>query len=460
MLAWHASRGDQVKCLFADRSGDNGSVEDPQLGDLCRALVEPSPWSAPTSTGFEVDGLALDAHPLLVELLRGTIQALGARLVYGPGVQVAEGATDLERRALGSGLRAAIAALDGVRLLEPANSGELRFELPAQQGSSTFSEYRTPATGFFGGASEGPQATAVICTWNKCADVRANLEALRAQTRAFADVIVVDNASNDDTAAMIASEFPEVRLIVMPHSQYGACETFNIGFASVTTDWTVILDDDVVLPPAWLERAAARFLAEPDATAVLSSKIVEPGMPESYRDSPAVNRERYMSTFRGCASLARSAALAEAGGYDERLYIYGNERDLTCRLLNLGYRVLQFPGVVAYHKTPFGVQMGKRSLYYHARNAWIGMLKYAPLSDLLRMPYLVVTKVLMRSQKAEVQGEVSDATGTIGLGKSIRQTPGAWWVLVRAAFSVFVNIPYCLRHRAPVRSADFELPVK
>jgi len=55
----------------------------------------------------------------------------------------------------------------------------------------------------------------------------------------------------------------------------------------------------------------------------------------------AVNAERYMSTFRGCASLARTHALREANFYDERLFIYGNERDLTCRLLNLGYRVLQ-----------------------------------------------------------------------------------------------------------------------
>jgi len=463
MLAWHASRGHGVRCVYPGRRPDSGASCDPGLAQLCPDLLDPIEWSPATSTGFEIDGLALDAHPLLVERLRETVQASGAELVYGPGLDGEDGASGLERRALGRAIRAAIAGLDGVRLLEASSTGELNFELPADlasHGSSSFSEYLAPATGFFSGASEGPQATAVICTWNKCADVRANLEALRAQTRPFADVIVVDNASNDETTAMIAREFPEVRLIVMPHSQYGACETFNIGFASVTTLWTVILDDDVVLPAGWLERAASRFLDEPDATAVLSSKIVEPGMPESYRNSPAVNRERYMSTFRGCASLARSSALAEAGGYDERLYIYGNERDLTCRLLNLGYRVLQYPGVAAYHKTPFGVQMGKRSLYYHARNAWLGMLKYAPLADLLRMPYLVLTKVLLRSRSAEVQGEVSDATGTIGLGHSIRQTPGAWWVLVRAALSVLVNLPYCMRHRAPVRSADFELPIK
>lgn len=307
---------------------------------------------------------------------------------------------------------------------------------------------------------EGATATAVISTWNKSSDVRENLASLRGQTRPFDAVIVVDNASSDDTASMIAEEFPEVRLIVMPNSAYGACETFNVGFASSSTQLTAILDDDIVMSPGWLERSQSRLAEEPDTTAILSTKIVEPEMPESYRTSEKVNTERYMSTFRGCASLARSAAIKEAGFYDERLFIYGNERDLTCRLLARGYRVLQYPTAEVFHKTPFGIKMGKRSLYYHARNAWITMFKYAPFEDLVKMPFLVISKVLLRSNTKEVQGEVSDATGTIGIGRSLRETPGAWLVLLRAGFSVLRNIPYCLRHREPVRADDFELPLQ
>ena len=302
-------------------------------------------------------------------------------------------------------------------------------------------------------------ATAVISTWNKAEVVAANLDSLRAQTRPFASIVVVDNASTDGTAELIASQYPEVRLVVMPNSDYGACETFNIGFASATTPLVAILDDDIELPPEWLEKTTQRMREEPDSTAIVSTKIVEPGMPESFKDAPEVNRERYMSTFRGCGSLARKAAIEEAGYYDERLFIYGNERDLTCRLLNLGYRVLQYPEVQTFHKTPFGIQMGKRSLYFHARNAWLSMLKYAPLGDLLRMPWLVITKVLMRGKGNEEEGTVTDATGTIGIGKSLRQTPGAFRILLKAAGSILYNLPYCVRHRRPVRSDDFELPL-
>lgn len=303
-------------------------------------------------------------------------------------------------------------------------------------------------------------ATAVISTWNKQVDVCANLDGLRAQTRPFADIVVVDNGSKDGTAKMIRERYPEVRLVVMPHSEYGACETFNIGFASAVTPLIAILDDDVVLPPMWLEKTVARLQREPETTAIVSGEVEEPGMPAGYLDRPELLRERYMSTFRGCASLARTDAIRRAGFYDERLFIYGNERDLTCRLLNLGFRVLQYPEVRAFHKTPFGIKMGKRSLYYHARNAFLTQLKYAPLGDLVRLPFLALTKVLLRSQQHETAGKVSDATGTIGIGKSVRETPGALWVLTRAAFSVLANVPYCWKHRQPVRAADFELPLK
>jgi GT2 family glycosyltransferase len=310
-----------------------------------------------------------------------------------------------------------------------------------------------------GAAPALPRATAVVSTWNKKEDLRQNLDGLRAQTLPFDSIVVVDNASTDGTAEMVARDYPDVRLIVMPHSAYGACETFNIGFASSLTELTAILDDDIVMPPEWLEKSTRRMVKEPPTTAIISTQVIEPGMPEAYLNSPLVKEERYMSTFRGCASLARTKALREAGYYDERLFIYGNERDLTCRLLNRGYRVLQFPEASVFHKTPFGIKMGKRSLYYHARNAWLSMLKYAPASDLARMPWLVFTKVVLRGEEKEAEGTVRDAVGTIGIGRSLRETPGAWWVVTRAAFSVLANIPYCLKHREPVRAEDFELPL-
>jgi GT2 family glycosyltransferase len=298
----------------------------------------------------------------------------------------------------------------------------------------------------------------VISVWNRVADLRENLAAIRQQTVPPIEVIVVDNASTDGTAEMVADEFPEVHLIRMPHSAYGACETFNIGFASARGSFVGILDDDVVLGPDWVEKMLAEFAAEPETTAVLSPKVVEPGMPDWHLSSPEVNRPRYMSTFRGCASMARKHAIREAGYYDERLFIFGNERDLTARLLNLGYRVKMVPSIEVFHKAPFGMRQGRRSLYYHVRNFWLYAFKYVPWHTTLAFPLKFVAKGLGTKKKS--QREVTDAVGTIGLFDAIRGVPGGYWVCMRATLAAVGNLPYCLRRRQVCKAPDFELPLK
>ncbi|MFM1872195.1 MAG: hypothetical protein RL398_1617, partial [Planctomycetota bacterium] len=199
-----------------------------------------------------------------------------------------------------------------------------------------------------------PTVSLVISVWNRKDDLRDNLRAIEAQTVPADQVIVVDNCSKDGTPEMVIAEFPWVHLIRMPHSEYGACETFNVGFASARGEFVGILDDDVILPPTFVADMLAKFAVEPPTTAILSPKVIEPEMPDWYKDSPKVNSERYLATFRGCGSMARAGALREARWYDIRFFIFGNERDLTTRLLNLGYRVKMFPQVEVFHKAPFG----------------------------------------------------------------------------------------------------------
>jgi GT2 family glycosyltransferase/LmbE family N-acetylglucosaminyl deacetylase len=471
VLAMHAERGDALRVVVA--AGDDAGLAESRAA--CAALAV----GDLRGLGLAAGGLGA-AHEL-VGRLRRELAEFGPALVYVPSSP-----EDLDHRAC---LRAALAAAASLGregaperpevLACGAEAGEARVDVTPWLGRKraalaclasrpapiepraveVFTPGRlAPGGGEPAGADPGA-ATAVITNFNKREELRENLDALRAQTRPFAEVVVVDNASDDGSAAMVRERYPEVRLVVMPHQRFGACETFNVGFRAARTPLIAILDDDVVLPPEWLERTVARLAAEPATTAIVSTEVVEPGMPEAFLSSPEVARERYMSTFRGCASLARAGALEAAGGYDERLFIYGNERDLTCRLLNLGYRVLHYPAVRAFHKTPYGIKPGPRSLYYHARNAWLTMLKYAPLSDLARLPWLVLTRVLLRRASDESSGRVTDAVGTIGIGRSLRETPGAWWILVRAAASVAWNVPYCLRRRRPVRAPDFELPL-
>jgi GT2 family glycosyltransferase len=258
---------------------------------------------------------------------------------------------------------------------------------------------------------------------------------------------------------MVRAEFPRVKLICMPHSAYGACETFNVGFASAGGEFVGILDDDVVLGPRFVEDMLAKFATEPETTAILSPKVIEPEMPDWYKDSPAVNTERYLATFRGCGSMARHAAIKKAGYYDIRFFIFGNERDLTTRLLNQGYRAKTVPSIEVFHKAPFGMRHGKRSLYYHVRNFWLYAYKYAPWSMVLGFPFAFVFKKLGGTKKGK-GGEIADAVGTIGLFENIRSVKWGFWICVKASLASLWHLPYCIKHRQVCKHEDFELPLK
>src|SRR5690606_5096786 len=131
----------------------------------------------------------------------------------------------------------------------------------------------------------------------------------------------------------------------------------------------------------------------------------------------------------------------------------------TTRLLNLGYRVKMYPAVEVFHKAPFGMRHGKRSLYYHVRNFWLYAFKYLPWSQVLLFPLRFLKKGLGGKQQGG-GGEVADAVGTIGLFDNIKGVKMGWWICVKATLAALWNLPYCLRHRQVCRHPDFEPPLK
>ena len=123
--------------------------------------------------------------------------------------------------------------------------------------------------------SDAPIATVVICNWNGERLLRACLDALaRQQTSAPFLTWVVDNASTDQSVALLEREYPSVRVLR---------NTENLGFAGgnntalrqITTPYAVLLNNDATPEPDWLEQLLAPF-SEPgaDRLAAVTSKVV------------------------------------------------------------------------------------------------------------------------------------------------------------------------------------------
>jgi len=259
----------------------------------------------------------------------------------------------------------------------------------------------------------------VIVNWNRKGDLRECLKSIKKQSYKPLETIVVDNHSTDGSIELVRKEFPDVTLIVMPNSSYGACETFNIGFATAKGKYVAILDNDVILPENWIKDILTEFEKEPKTTAMISTRAVEPNAPEFKGE-----KEYYSSGFTGCGSVIKKSILDKTKYYPKEFFVYNNEADLAAQILNLGHKIKQCPRIITYHKKPYGERMGKRSFYYHTRNRYWYMWKYYTMKSLI----------------------IYGATFTIEMFiKALRQKQIT--AFLKGVFDAFLGVSYCLKNR-------------
>ncbi len=247
---------------------------------------------------------------------------------------------------------------------------------------------------------------AVVVTYNRQHLLLESLAAVHAQSRAPDEVIVVDNASTDQTAAVVRSRFPSVRLAELARNTGGA-GGFACGIALAlagAADLIWLMDDDTVPEPAALRamiEARGRYLSRPPAL-VASRVLWTDGRPHPMntpRTKPFVTRaERLAAAAAGCLPI-RSASfvsvLVDAGECRRRglpqagYFLWNDDFEFTTRLLR-GNAGLLCPASVVVHKTAtFGstdADPGQR-FFYEVRNKIWTLRARAGLAPLERVLY-------------------------------------------------------------------------
>ncbi|MFA1537714.1 glycosyltransferase [Actinomadura monticuli] len=232
--------------------------------------------------------------------------------------------------------------------------------------------------------------TAVVVTYNRRDLLAVALTALGAQTRPPDRVVVVDNASADGTAAMVAERFPGADLLTLPRNMGGA-GGFGAGMARALgggADLLWLMDDDTDPEPAALEELlAARdaaTTAEDGPPALVAGRVVWTDGRAHPMNTPrpkprATAAETRVAQAAGCVPI-RSASfvsvLVDAALVRERglpvadYFLWNDDFEFTTRLLR-GRRGLLCPRSVAVHRTKeFGgadADPGDR-FYYEVRN--------------------------------------------------------------------------------------------
>lgn len=146
------------------------------------------------------------------------------------------------------------------------------------------------------------------------------------------EIVVVDNASHDDTVARLRTRFPAITVVGAPVN-LGCPAGRNLAMLVARGAWFLHLDDDGVLAPDALRLARARADAHADA-GVLMLNIEERGCERLVAPSGT-----QLPAFSGGASMIRREALIAAGMYAPEFLRQGEETDLLLRLLEVGWTV-------------------------------------------------------------------------------------------------------------------------
>ena len=200
-----------------------------------------------------------------------------------------------------------------------------------------------------------PRASVVIPAHNRAALTRRCLDAVFAATPPDVEVVVVDDASTDDTAAMLAAE-PRVRVVSLAKNG-GFAVACNAGAEAAAADCLVFLNNDTEPQPGWLQALLAYADAHPNA-AVVGSKLLFPDGTLQHAgvvichdlyprhlyagfagDHPAASRSRQFAAVTFASALVRRAPFAAAGGLDSVFRNGLEDVDLCLRLREAGWEV-------------------------------------------------------------------------------------------------------------------------
>lgn len=194
----------------------------------------------------------------------------------------------------------------------------------------------------------------VVLTYNRKQEILATLE--RLSSLGSIPVCVVDNGSGDGTASAVARAFPNVRVLRL-EANLGAAGR-NYGVRQMEADYIAFCDDDTWWEADSLDRAILLMDRFPALAAVTARVLVGPENREDptsalMANSPLPNFLGIPGTelagFMAGACVMRRRAFLEAGGYEPRFFIGGEERLLALDLLAAGWHLGYIPELVVHH---------------------------------------------------------------------------------------------------------------
>lgn len=215
----------------------------------------------------------------------------------------------------------------------------------------------------------------VICTYNRAAELNAVLRALSHQLNGPAfewRLLVVDNASTDDTATVVERHRKQAGLLGLSYvyeAKPGLTAARHRGMMETDAPWVAFVDDDNHLTPGWLDAMASAIRSHPAAGGIGGAVVLDwETPPPSYLDGFGFcfaeqlggETDRLVDSLAGAGMVLRREAVVKSGWLDCPLIadrvgkklVSGGDVELAQRVRAAGYELWVTSKAVLHHRIP------------------------------------------------------------------------------------------------------------
>ncbi|MBM4269363.1 MAG: glycosyltransferase family 2 protein [Deltaproteobacteria bacterium] len=247
-----------------------------------------------------------------------------------------------------------------------------------------------------------PRVSVIVLNYNGASLIGRCLDHLIAQTLRDFEIIVVDNASSDESRDILDhyASTDGIRVLLSPTNR-GVPGGRNLGLAEARGEIVAFIDNDGFAHPDWLENAVPVF-DDPSVGAVASlvffrrKKIIVNGAGGTLNLRGYGGDHCFRTSYEfarlpdevlypmGCGMLVRRSTMDEIGRFDEKIFNYYDDVELGIGVWNSGKRVVLCPDAWVDHDYSSSTTTTRDKMYLCERNRIRTVLKYFPLRLLPR----------------------------------------------------------------------------
>ena len=294
----------------------------------------------------------------------------------------------------------------------------------------------------------------VIVNWNTCNLLRNCLASIAETISGLEyEVFVVDNASSDDSVAMVRQQFPSV-IVIANDTNLGFAAANNLAFQQMQGRYALLLNSDTVLTPESIA-TLFRYMEENSDVGMCCGQLLnEDGSRQnSIANFPSVwpllcnetllrllfpaqfpskhqvyDKPVEVDSCIGACMLVRKSAMDQEGLLDEAFFFYFEETDWAYRFKKAGWRICLVPQARIYHLQGKSVGYSAKARIMFHRSRSIYFKKWHPGHHGLMVAVIFVRTLI------NILLNLVGGVCTLGLNRGIRQRLAvnaqlAWWYL-------------------------------